>query len=66
MDTHVDEIADDIFRISTWLEDVAPPAGFTMNRTGPRARTARSARIRLGSWRVGSSLPARSSPSGPR
>src|SRR5438105_1553926 len=37
MDTHVDEIADDIFRISTWLEDVAPPAGFTMNQFVVRA-----------------------------
>jgi flavorubredoxin len=32
MDTRVDEIADGIFRISTWLEEIAPPAGFTMNQ----------------------------------
>jgi flavorubredoxin len=45
----IDEIADGIYRISTWLPEVAPPAGFTMNQflvtgeepllfhTGPRA-----------------------------
>lgn len=49
MDTTVDEIADGIYRISTYLPEVAPPAGFTMNQflvianepllfhTGPRA-----------------------------
>jgi flavorubredoxin len=48
-DTTTDEIADGIYRISTYLPDVAPPAGFTMNQflvladepllfhTGPRA-----------------------------
>lgn len=48
-DTTVDEIADGIYRISTWIPDVAPPAGFTFNQflvvadepllfhTGPRA-----------------------------
>jgi flavorubredoxin len=47
--TTVDEIADDIYRLSTWVPDVAPPAGFTFNQflvaadepllfhTGPRA-----------------------------
>ena len=47
--TTVDEIADGIFRLSTWVPDVAPPAGFTFNQflvvadepllfhTGPRA-----------------------------
>ena len=49
MDTTVDEIADSMYRISTWIPDVAPPAGFTFNQflidaedpllfhTGPRA-----------------------------
>jgi flavorubredoxin len=32
MTTTVDEIADGIYRISTWIEDVAPPAGFTFNQ----------------------------------
>jgi flavorubredoxin len=47
--TTVDEIADGIYRLSTWVPDVAPPAGFTFNQilvtadepllfhTGPRA-----------------------------
>jgi len=49
METKVDEIADGIFRISTWVAEIAPPAGFTFNQfliraeqpllfhTGPRA-----------------------------
>jgi flavorubredoxin len=49
MQTTVDEIADGIYRLSTWVPDVAPPAGFTFNQflvvaeqpllfhTGPRA-----------------------------
>jgi flavorubredoxin len=49
MDTRVDEIADGIYRISTWVAEVAPPAGFSFNQflitrdavllfhTGPRA-----------------------------
>lgn len=32
MDTTVTEIADRIYRISTWVPDVAPPAGFTFNQ----------------------------------
>lgn len=32
METNVDEIADGIFRISTWIEDIAPPAGFSFNQ----------------------------------
>ncbi|MGH8986571.1 MAG: MBL fold metallo-hydrolase [Acidimicrobiia bacterium] len=32
MATRTDEIADGIYRISTFLPDVAPPAGFTMNQ----------------------------------
>jgi flavorubredoxin len=32
MDTTVDEVADGIYRISTWVEAVAPPAGFTFNQ----------------------------------
>src|ERR1700738_3410165 len=49
MDTKVDVIADGISRLSTWVEEVAPPAGFTFHQflvdaeqpllfhTGPRA-----------------------------
>jgi flavorubredoxin len=49
METTVTEIADGIFRFSTWVEEVVPPAGFTFNQfliraeqpllfhTGPRA-----------------------------
>jgi flavorubredoxin len=49
MDTTVDEIADGIYRLSTFVPDIAPPAGFTFNQfliaadepllfhTGPRA-----------------------------
>ncbi len=49
MDTKIDEIADGIYRISTWVAEVAPPAGFSFNQflvtgdepllfhTGPRA-----------------------------
>ena len=49
MSTQLDEIADGVFRISTWVPDIAPPAGFTFNQfvidaeepllfhTGPRA-----------------------------
>ncbi len=49
METKIDEIADGIFRLSTWVSEVAPPAGFTFNQflvnaeqpllfhTGPRA-----------------------------
>ena len=49
MSTTVDEIADGIYRFSTWVPDIAPPAGFTFNQflidadepllfhTGPRA-----------------------------
>jgi flavorubredoxin len=32
METVIDEIAPDIFRLSTWVSDVAPPAGFTFNQ----------------------------------
>lgn len=49
MTTTIDEIADGIYRISTWVPDIAPPAGLTFNQflidddepllfhTGPRA-----------------------------
>ena len=30
--TTIDKIAPDIFRLSTWIPDVAPPAGFTFNQ----------------------------------
>ena len=32
MTTRVDEIADSVFRISTYVPDAAPPAGFTFNQ----------------------------------
>lgn len=32
METRVDEIADGIYRLSTWFPDVALPAGFTFNQ----------------------------------
>jgi flavorubredoxin len=32
METTITEIADGIFRLSTWVPDVAPPAGFTFNQ----------------------------------
>jgi flavorubredoxin len=49
MSTTLDEIANRVYRISTWVPDIAPPAGFTFNQflidaeqpllfhTGPRA-----------------------------
>lgn len=49
MDTKIDEISDGIYRLSTWVAEVAPPAGFSFNQflvmadepllfhTGPRA-----------------------------
>jgi flavorubredoxin len=32
MSTTVNEIADGIYRLSTWVPDIAPPAGFTFNQ----------------------------------
>src|SRR4051794_23196292 len=32
METRVDEIADGIYRLSTWVPEIAPPAGFTFNQ----------------------------------
>lgn len=32
METKIDEIADGIFRLSTFVPDIAPPAGFTFNQ----------------------------------
>jgi flavorubredoxin len=32
MDTRIDEIADGIYRLSTFVREVAPPAGFTFNQ----------------------------------
>lgn len=32
METRIDEIADGIFRLSTFVPDLAPPAGFTFNQ----------------------------------
>src|SRR3954467_3838315 len=49
METKVNEVADGIYRLSTWVEEIAPPAGFAFNQflidaeepllfhTGPRA-----------------------------
>ena len=66
METKVDEIADRIYRLSTFVPDVAPPAGFTFNQflidveepllfhTGPRAMSMRciqGSRVRMVSSR---------------
>jgi flavorubredoxin len=32
METKIDEIAPDIYRLSTWVDAIAPPAGFTFNQ----------------------------------
>lgn len=32
MNTTIDEIADGIYRISTWVDQIAPPAGFSFNQ----------------------------------
>jgi flavorubredoxin len=32
METTTDEIADGIYRFSTWIEEIAPPAGFAFNQ----------------------------------
>ena len=32
MTTTIDEISAGIYRISTWVEQIAPPAGFTFNQ----------------------------------
>ncbi len=32
METTIDEVADGIYRLSTWVPEVAPPAGFTFNQ----------------------------------
>jgi flavorubredoxin len=32
METRVDEIADGIYRLSTWVAEIVPPAGFTFNQ----------------------------------
>ena len=32
METKIDEIADGIYRLSTWVPEIAPPAGFTFNQ----------------------------------
>ena len=32
METRIDEIADGIYRFSTWVPDVGPPDGFTFNQ----------------------------------
>ncbi len=37
METKIDEIAPDIFRLSTYVPDVAPPAGFVFNQFVVRA-----------------------------
>ena len=49
METNIDEIAENIYRLSTWVPDIAPPAGLTFNQffvdadepllfhTGPKA-----------------------------
>ena len=37
METTIDEIAPDVFRLSTWVDQIAPPAGFTFNQFLVRA-----------------------------
>jgi len=32
METKISEIADGIYRLSTYVKDIAPPAGFTFNQ----------------------------------
>jgi flavorubredoxin len=32
METNINEIADGIYRLSTWTDDIAPPDGFTFNQ----------------------------------
>lgn len=32
MSTTVDEIADGVYRLTTWVPEIAPPAGFTLNQ----------------------------------
>jgi hypothetical protein len=32
METRIDEIADRIYRLSTFVPEIAPPAGFTFNQ----------------------------------
>ena len=32
METKISEIADGIYRLSTYVPDIAPPAGFTFNQ----------------------------------
>jgi hypothetical protein len=32
METKITEIADSIYRLSTFVPDIAPPAGFTFNQ----------------------------------
>ena len=32
METRIDEIADGIYRLSTFVPAIAPPAGFTFNQ----------------------------------
>ena len=32
METRIDEIADGIYRLSTFVPDIAPPAGFAFNQ----------------------------------
>jgi hypothetical protein len=32
METKIDEIADGIYRLSTFVSEIAPPAGFTFNQ----------------------------------
>ncbi len=64
MQTRVDEIAESIYRISTYVPDVAPPAGFTLHQflvdaDEPRCATARSAACcRSWTWPTGHPAPS--------
>ena len=59
MSTTVDEIADGIYRLSTWVPDVAPPAGFTFNQFLIDAVTSRCSST-PGRARCSRSCPKRS------
>jgi len=55
METRLDEIADGIYRISTFIPEVAPPAGFTFNQFLIAASPAsRRPRRRFARWPISS------------
>ena len=46
METRIDEIADGIYRLSTYMAEVAPSAGFTFNQFLVKARRAAAVPLR--------------------